>query len=248
MAVVGSRKASDYGQQVTRQICRGLAQAGITIVSGLALGIDACSHQTALDNRAKTIAVLGSGLDTIYPAANLRLAEKIIDHHGCVISEFPLGTPAYKSNFPQRNRIIAGLCLGTLVVEASFKSGALITARYALEQNREVFTVPGSIYNLGSQGPHSLIKNGARLITDAEEILESLNLQRANDFKNVKEIVPENETEKLLLTLIATEPIHIDKLVKLSELTISQLNASLTLLEMKGAIKNLGGQKYAKAR
>ena len=248
IAVVGSRKISQYGRQVTSQISGQLSQAGITIISGLALGVDACAHQASLDNSGQTVAVLGSGLDKIYPVANQRLAQNIIEEKGCVVSEFPLETPAFKSNFPQRNRIISGLSLGTLVTEAHLKSGALITARHSLEQNREVFAVPGNIYNQNSLGPHDLIKMGAKLVTTAAEILETLHLENAENFQNIKEILPENPTEKTILELVSAEPIHIDNLAKSSKLDIITVNSTLVVLEMKGAIKNIGGQKYIRAR
>jgi len=248
LAVVGSRKISEYGRQVTTQIVSELVTFGLTIVSGLALGIDACAHQATLKNSGKTIAILGSGLDQIYPATNRQTAQEIINNGGAVISEFPLGTPPYKSNFPQRNRIIAGLSLGTLVTEAGVKSGALITARFALEQNREIFAVPGNIYSQGSIGTNNLIRMGAKMVTAATDILEALNLKQANDFKSTKEIIPENENEKILLELIEFEPIHVDKLAQCARLDISVINSTLAVMEMKGMIKNLGNQKYVKAR
>ena len=248
LAVVGSRKISEYGRQVTGQIVSELVDFGLTIVSGLALGIDACAHQATLKAAGKTIAVLGSGLDQIYPATNRQVAQEIINTGGAIISEFPLGTPPYKSNFPQRNRIIAGLSLGTLVTEAGVKSGALITARFALEQNREVFAVPGNIYSQGSIGTNNLIKMGAKMVTSATDILETLNLKQAKDFKSAKEIIPENESEKILLELIKAEPIHVDKLVQCARLDISIINSTLSIMEMKGMVRNLGNQKYVKAR
>jgi DNA processing protein len=248
LAVVGSRKISQYGKQVTSDLVSQLCQQGLSIVSGLALGVDACAHQTALDYEAKTIAVLGSGLNQIYPAANRNLAQRIIASGGAVISEFPLAMLPYKSNFPRRNRIISGLSLGTLIPEASIKSGALITARFALEQNREVFAVPGSIYSDRSAGPNHLIKFGAKMITSAQEILETLNLSSANDFKKVKTIVPPTETEKIILDVLNNEPLHIDKIVQSVRLDISIINSTLALMEMKGLIKNLGNQKYIKSK
>lgn len=177
VAIVGTRKMSAYGQQTTNLLAKGLCQEKITIVSGLAKGIDAVAHQTALAHGGRTIAVLGSAIDqkNIYPPANRALAEKIVGD-GALLSEFPLGTLPVAQNFPQRNRIVAGLTLGTVVVEAPERSGALITARYALEQNREVFAVPGPITALNSFGPHQLIKQGAKPVTCATDILEELNL------------------------------------------------------------------------
>lgn len=248
LAVVGTRKISDYGQQVTQQIVSELAQSGLTIISGLALGIDACAHQAAIDVNGKTIAVLGSGIDQIYPAANRRTAQEIIENNGAIITEFPLGMPPLKHNFPQRNRIISGLSLGTLVTEAGEKSGALITARYSLDQNREVFAIPGSIYNQGSFGPNKLIKMGAKTVTESDDILETLNLEQANDFKAAKETVPGNETEQKLLELLKNEPIHVDKLSQSAKLDISVINSTLSVMEMKGMVRNLGNQKYVKSR
>src|SRR3989344_4622177 len=181
LAIVGTRKITNYGRQATEKIAGELAQAGLTIVSGLALGIDACAHQSALDNRGKTVAVLGSGLGQIYPAYNRRLAEKIIESGGAVVSEFPFNMRPLKFNFSQRNRVISGLSLGTLVTEAGLKSGALITAKYALEQNREVFAVPGNIFSPLAAGPNQLIKLGAKMAENANDILETLNLQTAKE-------------------------------------------------------------------
>lgn len=246
LAVVGTRKISEYGRQVTQQIVKDLAEGGLTIISGLALGVDAVAHQSAVNCGGKTVAVLGSGLDLVYPISNHRLADKIIKNGGSIISEFPLGTPPYKSNFPQRNRIISGLSLGVVVTEAGSDSGALITAKYALEQNREIFAVPGNIYSQGSAGPHQLIKMGGQLITSAADILEVLNLQQAKNFKATKISIPETENEKKLLELLEKEPLHVDKLSQISRLDISVINSTLTVMEMKGLVKNLGGQKYVK--
>ena len=247
LAVVGSRKMTGYGQQVAEQITGKLAQVGLTIISGLALGIDAVVANSAVKNGGKTIAVLGSGIDKIYPTANRLLAKEIIASDGAIISEFPLGTPPLKFNFPRRNRLISGLSLGTLVIEASKKSGALITARYALEQNREVFAVPGNIYSELSSGTNELIRQGAHPVSDAEEILEILELKNINIFKKAKENLPTTETEKKLLGLL-TCPIHVDKIVQSSRLDISLINSTLSIMEMKGMIKNLGNQIYVKAR
>jgi len=248
LAVVGTRKISAYGKQITSEITKNLARAGLTIISGLALGVDALAHESCLQAGGKTIAVLGSGLDQIYPASNRQLAQKIIEQNGAIISEFPLGTKPFKSNFPLRNRIISGLSLGVLVTEAGLKSGALITTKYALDQNREVFAVPGNVYSQNSQGPNFLIKLGAKTVTVASDILEILNLQQAHNFKTALKIIPENETEKILLDLLDAEPLPVDKLVIQSKLNISVVNSTLSILEMKGYVKNLGGQTYIKAR
>src|SRR3989344_3929142 len=244
LAVVGTRKMTSYGQQVTQKIVSDLASAGLTIISGLALGVDACAHQTALAVGGKTAAVLGHGLDQIYPMSNRLLAKKILQNNGALISEFPLGMLPFKSNFPQRNRIIAGLSLGTLVVEAGLESGALITAQFALEQNREVFAVPGDINRFGSQGPNQLIKNGAKMVSAADDILEFLNIKQIKNFNLANKILPQTEEEKIIQKALANEPRHIDKIAQLVRLDISIVSATLTMMEMKGLVKNLGNQIY----
>jgi len=248
LAVVGSRKITEYGKQVTNKIVGKLSSAGMTIVSGLALGIDTLAHQTALEFKSKTIAVLGSGINKIYPASNRWLAENIIKSNGLIISEFPLNMSPFKYNFPRRNRIISGLSLGTLIIEAKEKSGALITAKYALEQNREVFAVPGNIYKENCKGPNNLIKLGAKAITDANDILDALNLDQIKEKIAVQKIIPENETEKIILKIIKEEALHVDKITKCARLNISIINSALAIMEMKGMVKNLGDQKYIKAR
>lgn len=248
LAVVGTRKLSSYGQQVTSTITRGLAQAGLTITSGLALGVDALAHKAALETQGRTIAVLGCGLDRVYPVANENLAQDLIVSRGALISEFPLGTPPLKHHFPFRNRVISGLSLGVLVVEATKVSGALITARAALEQNREVFGIPGNIYSPTSQGPNNLIKMGAKLVTSCQDILEELNLSGAREFIEAKKIIPETKEEAKILEVLNAEPIHIDNLVKTTDLDTATISSTLTIMEMKGKVKNLGGMRYVIAR
>ena len=250
LAVVGTRKYSSYGQQAVEYIVKDLVRNNLTIVSGLALGIDALAHQAALAAGGKTVAVLGSGLDkqNIYPSQNRYLVNKIMETGGSVISEFPLGTPPLRHNFPQRNRLISGLSLGTLIIEAGEKSGALITAAYALEQNREVFAVPGSIHSPASAGPNKLIKEGARVVTSASDIIETLNLTQATAYISAKKIMPEGENEKKIASLLSFEPIHIDELVRASGLDTAATNSTLVIMEMKGMIKNLGGMYYILAR
>jgi len=246
LAVVGSRKFSSYGKMAAEKIIGILSQNNLTITSGLALGIDAIAHLTALEAGGRTIAVLGSGLDkeNIYPSANRYLADKIISSGGTIISEFPIGTPPLKHNFPQRNRLIAGISIGTLVIEADEKSGALITARYALEQNREVFAVPGSIFSNQSRGTNKLIKQGAIPITAAEDIIEALNLAQATGPIDKKNIVPQTPEEEKIFLQLSHEPMHIDELMRLTKLDTSKINSTLTIMEMKGLVKNLGGMQY----
>jgi len=250
IGVVGSRKFSPYGRQAAEVISGELAKNGLTIVSGLALGIDSISHEAALSVKGKTIAVLGSSLEreNIYPSLNRYLSDKIIDSGGAIISEFPLGTPPLKHNFPQRNRIISGVSLGTLVIEAGEKSGALITAHFALEQNREVFAIPGNIYSPNSAGTNALIKKGARAVTNASDIMESLNLNEVKSFIASKEIIPETPEEKVILENLSREPVHVNELIRTSKLDTKIINSTLTIMEMKGMVKNLGNMQYVLAR
>ncbi len=246
LAVVGTRQISSYGRQVLPEIVGPLAEAGITIVSGLAIGVDALAHEITLTHKGRTIAVLGSGLDknNIYPAQNRWLARRVIENNGAVISEFPIGTLPLRHHFPIRNRIISGLSLGTLVVEAAESSGSLITARSALEQNRDVFSVPGSIFSLVSVGPNNLLKMGAKVITSAQDILEALHLEKAEEFIENKKIIPDTAEEAVLLKILDREPRHIDEIIKKSALPSYLVSSTLTLMEMKGKVKNLGGMMY----
>jgi len=246
LAIVGTRRSSLYGRRITPLLAADLAQAGLTIVSGLAKGIDSLAHQSALAVNGRTIAVLGSGLDkrSIYPLANRRLAEEI-SQQGVVISEFPPGAKPLAQHFPQRNRIIAGLSLGVLVIEAPQKSGALITAHNALEQNREVFAIPGPISAENSLGPNNLIKMGAKLVSQANDVLEELNLALLTEKAQPdKKISPDNPEEKSILKLLSEEPIHIDKIINQTKLSTAIINSTLILMEMKGKVKNLGGHNY----
>ncbi|MFH1367102.1 MAG: DNA-processing protein DprA [Patescibacteria group bacterium] len=247
-AVVGTRKPSSYGRLATFEIVRPLAANNITIVSGLALGIDALAAQATLESHGRTIAVLGSGVNQIHPCSNSRLAQKILDNNGLLLSEYPLGAPPLKAHFPQRNRIISGLCLGTLIIEAPERSGALITARSALEQNREVFCLPGSIFSENSLGPNNLIKMGARLVTSSADILDALNLERAPEFQENQNISPDTAEEEIIIKILSREAVHIDKIIEGSKLKPSIINSCLTLMEMKGKVKNIGGMHYILGR
>lgn len=248
IAIVGSRKATSYGLRATEMITQGLSQSGITIVSGLALGIDALAHKTALENNTRTLAVLGSGLDQIYPTVNKWLADKIVkEYKGALISEFPLGMPSLKQNFPLRNRIIAGLSLGTVVTEGAKDSGSLITARCAIEYNREVFAVPGSIFNFLSEGPNHLIKMGAKIVLSSSDILEELNLSDKIMKQSAEQILPDTKEEAQILDILdKDQAIHVDKLVEKCGLDIAKLNSSLIMMEMKGKVRNIGGNLYVK--
>lgn len=244
IAVVGSRKFTHYGQKIAYQLSKALSQAGLGIVSGLALGIDAVAHKAALDATGVTIGVLGCGLDKIYPASNLMLGKEILEKGGAIVSEFSPGTPPLKYNFPARNRIIAGLSLGTLVIEAAEQSGALITAYQALEYNREVFAVPGNIDSLTSAGTNMLIQKGAKLISKPEDILEELNIEAKNIEQKNREILPENENEKILLEVLSVGEKSVDEIVQDSKLNIVSINTTLTMMEMKGMVDNVGGGRY----
>ncbi|OGZ36624.1 MAG: DNA protecting protein DprA [Candidatus Portnoybacteria bacterium RIFCSPLOWO2_12_FULL_39_9] len=248
LGIVGARKLSSYGRQITPALTADLTRAGLTIVSGLAKGIDTLAHRAALLANGRTIAVLGSGPDkkSIYPRENQYLAEKI-SQQGIVLSEFPLGVSALAPHFPQRNRIISGLSLGVLIVEASKKSGALITAKEALEQNREVFAVPGPIFSQNSFGPNNLIKMGAKLVTEANDILEDLNLNLLTEIKR-KDILADNQEESLILKQLSFEPLHIDKIIFQAKLPANIVNSLLTMMEIRGKVKNLGGNNYVLAR
>lgn len=243
LAVVGTRKLSDYGRMVTEKLVKDLVEkTNFTIVSGLAYGVDSLAHKICLENEGETLAVLGSGLDIIYPPANKKLAQQIIQK-GALLSEYPLGTPPLKHHFPRRNRLISGLSLGILIIEAPLHSGSLITARFALEQNREVFVVPGSIFSKNLEGSHELIKSGAKLVTKLEDILWELNLPF--DFMKYPQKIPENlETEeKILLEIIQSseKPLNVEEIVEKSNLPINLITRYLTFLELKNLIKEEGG-------
>jgi DNA processing protein len=250
IAIVGSRKISIYGQRVASQLANELSRAGLTIVSGMAFGVDSIAHRECVKLKNRAIAVLGGGINisSIYPSTNRKMAEEIISN-GAVISEYPIGTPPLRQHFPARNRILSGLSLGVLIVESAERSGTLITARFALEQNREVFAVPGSIYSKTSEGTNNLIKLGAKLVNKAEDILEELNLESITEIKKAREIIPDNEEEKIILeNLSPDEPIQIDKLAKIIEMNTSALSSLLTLMEIKGKVKNVGGMRYVVAK
>ncbi|HEX9664871.1 MAG TPA: DNA-processing protein DprA [Patescibacteria group bacterium] len=244
IAVVGTRKVSSYGRQVTQELVKGLVAHNFIIVSGLALGIDSIAHQTTFENSGYTIAVLGCGLETIYPRSAYPLAKKIISQKGLLLSEFPLGTQPFKQNFPRRNRIIAGLSQATLVIEAGQKSGALITAYNALEQNREVFAVPGNIFSQQSKGTNHLIKKGARLVESVSDIIEALDIGFLNNYIERQPQTVLTPDEEGLMKFLSKEPLQINKLIQLTGLSSAQIMTTVTNLELKGRVKNLGGSNY----
>lgn len=245
VAVVGTRKMTEYGKRAAMDIAGRLAAKGVAVISGLAMGIDAAGHRACLDAGGRTIAVLGSGVEArgIYPASNRRLAESILERDGAVISEFPVGTVPFRQNFPRRNRIVSGLSSGVLVIEAPIKSGSMITAKCALEQGREVFAVPGDIYKRNSEGPNYLIRMGAHPVSCADDIMEALGLGGSESRAEAK-ITADSEEEAALLEHLGREPLHIDRLQKLCRLDTASINSTLTMMEMKGKVKNLGNMEY----
>lgn len=249
IGIVGTRKMSSYGRQVTERFASELVKGKITVVSGLALGVDTVAHTTALDHNGRTIAVLASGLDIIYPQTNYGLARRIIESgQGALLTPFPLGVQPDKGNFPARNHIISALSLGVLVTEAPPKSGALITANSALEQGREVFAVPGGIFSPASAGVNKLIQDGAHPVTSVNDILERLNLFMVPQHMEAQAILPDNDEERVLLKLLSHEPTHIDELTRGSHMDASQVSATLTMMELKGMIRSLGGMQYVLVR
>lgn len=247
LAVVGTRRATVYGRQVTEEIVADLARNGVTVVSGLAGGIDSIAHRAALDAGGRTIAVFASGLDIVYPAENAKLAREIIDQ-GALISEYSLGTKPKADNFPRRNRIMSGMSLGVLVIEAGERSGALITATQALEQNREVFAVPGSVFSPASRGTNRLIQEGAKLITNCNDILEELNLKIVAQQLEMKEVVIAGETESQLLKELSAEPSHIDEICRRSGLPMATVSSNLAVMELRGLVKQVGSMNYVLTR
>ena len=239
-AIVGTRRCSPYGKEIAFQIAKDLTEAGLTIVSGMAPGIDTFAHKGALEAKGRTIAVLGTGIDekSIYPKSNLKLTKEILKSGGALISEYPPGTKGAKFTFPKRNRIISGLSLGILVVEARLKSGALITAKYAIEQKRKVFAIPGSIFSQTSKGCHFLIKRGAKLVEEAKDILEELKIKPKIEKKK------ENE-ENVILKVLKGGALSLEEIVQKTKLSPSKVISLISLLEIEGKIKNLGNNVYA---
>jgi DNA processing protein len=248
IGVVGTRKVTAYGRQVAEKLTAGLAEAGLTIVSGLALGVDRLAHQTALDVGGRTIAVLANGVEQPYPAANRKLAEAIVaEGRGALVSDYPIGTRPEAANFPPRNRIISGLSLGTLVIEAGERSGALITARNAIEQGREVFAVPGNVFSAASEGTNDLISQGATPALSAEGILRALDVQMAEPQKVVRQVIATTPQEDQLLAQLGSEPLHIDEIGRWSGVAPAQLSGLLALMELKGLVRQVGAMMYVRA-
>ena len=248
VAMVGTRGATSYGRMVAERLAGDLARHGVTVVSGLARGIDAVAHRAALQAGGRTIAVLGSGVDVIYPGEHRGLADAIANA-GALVSEYVPGTKPERDNFPARNRLIAGMTMGTIIIEAGDVSGALITARMALEQNREVFAVPGNVTSAASAGTNALIRRGeAKLISRVEDVLEELNPSLIAEQLELVELLPENDTERALLAALGSEPLHVDEISRATALPIATVTSALTLLELKGAVRHAGGMTYMRGR
>ncbi len=248
VAIVGTRRLSAYGRLVAHDLATGLARNGITIVSGLARGIDGVAHRAALEADGRTIAVMGCGIDRVYPPEHRDLAHAIVAGQGAIVTDFPLGTEPSSANFPARNRLISGLSLGVLVIEAGERSGALITARFALEQDREVFAVPGNVNSPVSVGTNRLIQQGAKLVMGVEDILEELNLRMASEQAAAQVILPDSAEEAALLSQLSTQPLHVDDLGRLTGMPSYLISSTLTLMELKGMVQQVGGMNYVRLR
>lgn len=243
VAIVGTRRYSDYGRQITENISHTLARNGITIISGLARGIDGIAHQAALEAGGRTIAVLGSGVDITYPPEHRDLGEDI-SRQGALISDYPLGTPPDGSNFPPRNRIISGLSKAILVIEAGERSGALITATYAAEQGKDVFAVPGKITSPVSKGTNLLIKQGAHPLLESQDILDVLNMTLIAEQRVMRKSLPSDPKEAVLYQAIGEEPLHVDELCSQVNMPIEEVTSTLALMELKGMVRKTFGMKY----
>ena len=247
VALVGTRHASAYGREVARDLATGLAASGVTVVSGLARGVDIFAHRAALEAGGRTIAVLGSGIDRIYPPEHKSAAESIAQA-GAVVSDYALGTPPDGANFPPRNRIISGLAKGVVIVEAGEVSGALITADFAAEQGRDVFAVPGNIHQRTSLGTNKLIQQGAKLVSGVGDILEELNLVMVTEQRTARAALPADATEQKLLACLSAEPVHIDELGVQVGMPIAQVSGALAMMELKGMVRQVGGMNYVVAK
>lgn len=245
IAIVGSRKMTSYGREVTERFAGEIAGLGITVVSGLARGVDTVAHESALAAGGRTLAVLACGLDKIYPPENTTLAHRIVQK-GALISEYPLGEPALRTNFASRNRLISGLSKAVVVVEGQEKSGTLLTASHAAGQGRTVFAVPGQITSPLSAAPHFLIQNGAKMVSSVKDILAELNLQLMVDRDKVETVLPGSQEEKTLLEILTNEPFHLDELARIAKIPVSEISARLTIMELKGMVRNMGGGVYKK--
>ena len=243
VAIVGTRRATAYGQRVAGELASYLAQNGVTVISGLARGIDAAAHLAALKAGGRTIAVLGNGVDQVYPPEHRNLSEQIMAN-GCLLSDYAPGTPPDSANFPPRNRIISGLSMATVVVEAGETSGALITATFAAEQGRDVFAVPGSIYAVQSKGANRLIQDGAHPLLEMKDVLAVMNLTQVAEQRSARLTLPEDPVEARLYQSLTDEPTHIDEICAQVGLPIDQVSPALAMMELKGFVRQIGGMNY----
>jgi DNA processing protein len=247
VAIVGTRKVTPYGRQVTEELSAFLAANRVTVISGLARGVDAVAHSAAIKAGGRTMAVLGSSVDRIYPPENRALAEQMMTR-GALISDYPVGTAPDASNFPPRNRIISGLSLAVVVVEAGETSGALITAEFAAEQGREIFSVPGSILAPQSKGTNKLIQNGALPLLTPQDLMQALNLTRVGAQKSARKILPADEVEAQLMNTLGDEPMHVDEIRNQTGLPVEKVSATLVMMELKGMVRQVGGMNYVAVR
>ena len=247
VAVVGTRNATAYGRSVSRRLAADLAASGVTVVSGLARGIDATAHRAALEVGGRTLAVFGCGLDIIYPAEHRRLAEEITTQ-GALISEYPLGRQPAAEQFPVRNRLISGLSLGVVITEARERSGALITAEFAGVQGRDVFAVPGSILTQASAGPHRLIQDGAKLVMDVADVLSDLNIHLTGRQAELTTAMPMSPEEERIFAVLAGDPVHVDEISANSDIPVQEVSSLLTLMEVRGLVHAVGPLTYARGR
>ena len=241
--MVGTRKTSHYGRQIADELGTFLANQGITLVSGLARGIDAISQEAAIKAGGRSIAVLAHGLDRIYPPEHRSLAKKI-EEQGALVSDYGIGIPAESSNFPPRNRIISALSLATVVVEAGSRSGTLITADFALEQGKDIFALPGNIYSPQSKGPNKLIREGAHPLLQFDQLLEALDLELMTHQKSARQSLPQDATQAKLYSLLSPEPLHVNEIGSLAEMPIDKVSSALALMELKGLVRQVGGMNY----
>lgn len=244
VAIVGTRMMTSYGREVTQKFGGELANFGVTVVSGLALGVDAEAQRAALKANGRTIAVLASGLDIISPYTNKALALEFIKNNGAVVSEYPLGHVPFKSDFAVRNRLISGLSRAVIVIEGRIKSGTFYTVNAAANQGRPVFAVPGPITSPASEAPNYLIQNGAKLVTTSRDVMEELNMQLIVDRQKMERVMPSDKIESEIAKMLELEPLHLDELVRISGGKTAEISARLTIMEMKGMVKNIGDGVY----
>ena len=247
VAIVGTRKVTAYGRQVAEEVAATLASSGVTIVSGLARGVDSIAHQAALNAGGRSLAVLGNGVDLVYPPENRKLAAQLVEH-GALVSDYPLGTQPDGINFPPRNRIISGLSIAVIIVEAGLTSGALITATFAAEQGRDVFAVPGNINAPQSQGTNRLIRDGAQPLLTPQDVLEALDLTMVTEHRSVRVALPDDPIEARLFKLLSHEPMHVDEIRAQAAMPIETVSATLAMMELKGMVRQVGGMNYVAVR